>query len=93
MVLNWLQNETNLKALPSITIKNIPEQLYKKIKEKAEAQRRSINSEIIYSLEQSVNADRVSEDEILYEARKFRKNIPKILSNDEISAAIKEGRE
>jgi len=79
--------------MPSITIKNIPDTLYQKIKEKAVAQRRSINSEIIHNLEQSITTHRISEEEVLYEARKFRKQVPQVLSEEEIQAAKEAGRE
>ena len=78
--------------MPSITVKNIPEPIYKKIKEQAEARHRSMNSEIIACLERSVEPKRVSPDEILQQARMMRKKVKGMLSADEIREAIDQGR-
>ena len=78
--------------MPSITVKNIPETIYEKLKKQAEAQHRSMNSEIIACLEQSVNPIRVSPDEILRQARMMRKKVKGSLSAEEIQIAIDQGR-
>lgn len=44
--------------MPSITVKNIPEDLYDLLKQRAEANRRSINSEIIVCIEQAIHSQR-----------------------------------
>jgi plasmid stability protein len=59
--------------MPSITVKNILDSIYNKLKKKAKAQHRSMNSEIIACLEQTVERKRVSPDEILRQARMMRK--------------------
>ncbi len=61
--------------MPSITAKNIPEPIYNKLKQQAESQHRSMNSEIIACLERSVEPKRVSPDEILRQARVMRKKL------------------
>lgn len=53
--------------------KNIPDSIYKKLKQQVEAQHRSMNSEIIACLERSVEPNRVSDDEIFRQARIMRK--------------------
>ena len=78
--------------MPSITVKNIPDEIYDKVREQAKAHHRSINSEIIACLEQSVQAKQVSTDDILREARRLRKKAKGSLSIEEIEAAINEGR-
>ena len=78
--------------MPSITVKNIPDSIYKKLKQQAEAQHRSMNSEIIACLERTVAPNRVSSDEILRQARIMRKNVPGSLSAKEIQSAIDQGR-
>ena len=40
--------------MPSLTIKNIPDELYVELKHTAEQHHRSINSEVIVCLEQSL---------------------------------------
>ncbi|HAC14756.1 MAG TPA: DNA-binding protein [Bacteroidetes bacterium] len=78
--------------MPSITVKNIPAPLYQKIKDRAEAQHRSINSEIIACLEQSTLSNRVSSEEILYQAHQIRQSIKTAIPSDEIQQIIDQGR-
>ncbi|MGF1671787.1 MAG: Arc family DNA-binding protein [Balneolaceae bacterium] len=78
--------------MPSITVKNIPDSIYNKLKKQAEAQHRSMNSEIIACLERSVDPRRVSSDEILYQARMMRKKVRGSVSAEEIQDAIDQGR-
>jgi len=59
--------------MPSITVKNIPEEIYDRVCEQANAHHGSINSEIIACLEQTVKPQQVSTDDILQEARRLRK--------------------
>lgn len=78
--------------MPSITVKNIPEDIYDRVREQAKAHHRSINSEIIACLEQTVKSQQVSTDDILQEARRLRKKAKVSLSSEEIESAINEGR-
>lgn len=78
--------------MPSITVKNIPEDLYDKVRQQAKAHHRSINSEIIACLEQTVTSQQVSTNDILQEARRMRKKAKGSLSSEEIESAINEGR-
>jgi len=78
--------------MPSITVKNIPDSIYKKLKQQAEAQHRSMNSEIIACLERTVEPNRISSDEILRQARIMRKKVKGSLSATEIQGAIDQGR-
>jgi len=78
--------------MPSITVKNIPDSIYKKLKQQAQAQHRSMNSEIIACLERSVEPNRVSPDEILRQARLLRKKARGSLTAEEIQDAIDHGR-
>jgi plasmid stability protein len=78
--------------VPSITVRNIPEDIYDRVREQANAHHRSINSEIIACLEQSVKPQQVSTDDILQEARRLRKKAKGSLSSEEIDSAINQGR-
>jgi len=78
--------------MPSITVKNIPKDIYDRVREQAHAHHRSINSEIIACLEQTVKARQVSADDILHEARRLRKKAKGSLSSEEIKTAITQGR-
>jgi plasmid stability protein len=78
--------------MPSITVKNIPEEIYDRVREQAKAHHRSINSEIIACLEQTVKSQQVSTDDILQEARRLRKKAKGNLSSEEVESAITKGR-
>lgn len=76
----------------SITVKNIPESIYNKLKQQAQTQLRSMNSEIIACLERTVEPKRVSPDEILSQARMMRKKVRGSLPAEEIQDTIDQGR-
>ena len=79
--------------MPAITVKNIPEALYDRLKDAASAHHRSINSELIYCLEQTLLPRRVDPCEHLQRARALRKDIDGTLVDiDDIQDAIREGR-
>ncbi len=59
--------------MPSITIREIPDVLYQDIKNLAEEERRSINSQIIYGLSQYVK-NKKSTEQRLAEIRKLRES-------------------
>ena len=58
--------------MPTLTIKNIPEDLYLQLKQSAKINHRSINSEVIVCIEQAVRSSRVTPEAILTKARKLR---------------------
>ena len=58
--------------MATITIKNIPDNLYAQLKNVAEANRRSINSEVIICIERRLSTYKPTTDEILQKARKLR---------------------
>ena len=60
--------------MPNITIREIPDVLYQDIKKMAEEERRSINSQIIYSLSQYVKNEK-SFEQRLAEIRKLRQAV------------------
>lgn len=61
--------------MPTITLKNIPEELYQRLKESAADHRRSLNSEIIVRLERALLSTRVDPDAFLAEADARRKRL------------------
>ncbi|MBO6793615.1 MAG: Arc family DNA-binding protein [Balneolaceae bacterium] len=79
--------------MANITIKNIPDEVYEKLKDRAKRNRRSINNEVIHLIESQFRANQVNAEEIRYEAEKFRQKIKRSLTTEEIEAAINEGRE
>lgn len=79
--------------MPALTVKNIPDDLYSQLKEAAQAHRRSLNSEILYCVEQSLGTHKIDASEHLAVARALRKKTAtEPLSDDEIDAAKHEGR-
>ncbi len=79
--------------MPTITVKNIPPELYERLKQAAAANHRSLNSEIIVCIEQVVGSNRVEPEEILARARKLREktaNYP--ITDEEFLQAKSAGR-
>ena len=58
--------------MPTLTIKNIPDDLYSQLKQYAEMNRRSLNSEVIVCIERAVRSRKISPDVVLQKARKLR---------------------
>jgi antitoxin FitA len=58
--------------MPTITVKNIPGDLYADLKQSANLNRRSVNSEIIVCLERVLRSRRISPETILAQARQLR---------------------
>ena len=81
----------------SITIKNIPEQLYSKLKTQAKLNHRSMNGEILHCLEDAVRPKpwMMSKAQKLDLVQRGRVKIDpeKMLTPEQIKAAIEEGRE
>jgi antitoxin FitA len=78
--------------MATITIKNIPDDIYERLKKLAKARHRSVNSEIINLLEQSVRINEIDPSTVRENARKLRESITIQLTPEEIEAAINEGR-
>lgn len=80
--------------MPSLTIKNVPARLYHRLKEAAARERRSLNSEVIHRLEQSVGATPIDVEGLLAKARELReRNRLPYLTDEALRAARDEGRE
>ncbi len=78
----------------TITIKNIPEQVYEPIKAQAKVNHRSINGEILSILDQAVALPPIDVQATLERARKVRELTAKYtVTADEIEKMINEGRE
>lgn len=80
--------------MTSFTIKNIPDDLYAELKRQAEANRRSLNGEIIHSLERVVRESRAAyERPTLDDLRALRARIgAPPLTDDFLDEAIGQGR-
>ena len=60
----------------TLTLKNIPAHLHAKLKESAEKNRRSLNSEILTRLERDVAAPRVDRVKLASDLKAFTKRLP-----------------
>ncbi|HLY60215.1 MAG TPA: Arc family DNA-binding protein [Terriglobia bacterium] len=79
--------------MATLTIKNVPEKLRKRLKESATQHRRSMNSEAIICLESILVSSRVDPQEFLAQVRALRERMPRVSITDEDLRAMKnEGR-
>ena len=76
----------------NITVKNIPTVLHRLLKKHAQLHRRSLNSEIIFSLSSAAGLTSVTED-FLSEAQAIRMSIQGHLTDAFINQAKSEGRQ
>ena len=79
--------------MPTITIKNIPDDLYERLKESARAHRRSINSEVIMYIEEAVGTYKIDVEAEIARARVLREVIGDyVLTDDDLDQFISDGR-
>ena len=75
--------------MPALTIKNIPDDLYDRLKEAARTHRRSMNSEILYYVERVLVPYKVDASEHLAMARKIREKTAGYTLSDEVLDSAK----
>lgn len=79
--------------MATLTIKNIPTDLYERLKQCAARDRRSINNQVIVCLEQALTSLRPDADAILKEARTVRRKTSRYVVTDKVLTRVKqEGR-
>lgn len=79
--------------MPTITVKNIPNDLYLRLKRSAQANRRSLNSEIIVCIERTLGVRKIEPEAVLARARHLReKTGGYVIGDDEFTASKKAGR-
>jgi len=80
-------------ALPTLTIKGLPEPLYRRLKQQAEAHHRSLNGEIIACLQQALGPTRMDPTAWLAQAAALRERLKlKPLGRRQLQTARKAGR-
>jgi plasmid stability protein len=78
----------------NLTLKNVPDEVYERLKGSAEAHRRSLNSEAIVCLEAVLLPARILPAERLARARALRSSLPKVkFKARDIDAMKREGRQ
>jgi len=81
-------------SMPSITVKNIPQKLYEKLKITASLNHRSLNNEMINCIESVLMPKRLSISDKLLRAKRIRTQFSDdLIDPEEIKNAIEEGRE
>ena len=79
--------------MPAITIKNIPDELYQRLKRSAAAHRRSINSEVVVCLERTLADKRADLGALLTRVDHLREKVAlPPLTERILSAAKNSGR-
>ena len=78
--------------MATITVRNIPDDLYQRLKQAAKTNHRSINGEIIACIERSVRPRPLDVATFLAEARQLREQTANyVLTADELREAKNEG--
>jgi plasmid stability protein len=79
--------------MATLTIKNIPEELYEQLKQRAAQNRRSINSEVIVCLERVLGTTKRDPEAVLANIRALRRSMSKVFVTDEdLQVAKNDGR-
>ena len=63
--------------MPNLTLKNVPEEVHRRLKQQAERHRRSMNSDAIWILEQALCPSRRDADAAIAEAEALNRDIGK----------------
>ncbi len=79
--------------MPSITLKNIPADLHRELKKRAEEHHRSLNREILATLQGVANQSRrIEPAALIRETRAIRKKFKREISPAQIRTWIRHGR-
>ena len=79
--------------MATLTIKNLPDEIYAALTKTAKRHRRSINSEAIVQLQSSLEKESVDVESELEEIRRFRESITGVyLTDEDLEFAKNEGR-
>lgn len=76
--------------MPTMTVKNIPDDLYKKLRESAQQHGRSINNEVIFCLKRVLQSKRPDPETFLARVEALQKQISFPPLTDEILRSAKE---
>lgn len=78
--------------MPSLTLKGLPADLHRRLKERAARSGRSLNAEVLACLQAAVGAERVDVEELLAKARALRRLARGRLTDAEVTRMKREGR-
>ena len=78
--------------MATLTVKNLPDPLYEKLKSQAHAHQRSIAAEATALLERALGEHATTEDDLRRRARRLRERTPSYLSEETRRKAVRRGR-
>ncbi len=78
--------------MSTITIRNISDNLHKKLQKRAKAFHRSLNNEIIFALESAVLESKIEVEEILQKSEVVRNRLNFKITLSELNTAKQMGR-
>lgn len=79
--------------MANLTLKNLPPELHRALKRRAKAHHRSLNREVVATLESLTNQTRpIDTAALIQEAREVRKRFKRQVTPAEIKAWIRDGR-
>ena|SRR5579862_1742225 len=78
--------------MPSLTLKGLPRPLHLALKKRAEQNRRSLNREILATLESALTPSSRPVEELLKEASEFRSRLKIRVTEEQINRYKREGR-
>ncbi|MBJ7391464.1 MAG: hypothetical protein JHC85_07865 [Chthoniobacterales bacterium] len=76
----------------NITLKDVPQDLHKRLRQIADQSGRSLNKLILYKLEQSVRPQKIDRHGLLSRIKRRRVGMSAWLEDDSLRAAMQEGR-
>jgi plasmid stability protein len=78
--------------MANLTVKDLPDSLYEKLKSRAHANRRSIASEVTVLLERALGERATAEDDLLRRAKQLRDRTPTRLTEEKRKEALRRDR-
>ena len=79
-------------GMANLTVKDLPDSLYEKLKSRAHANRRSIAAEVTVLLERALGERPMKEEELHRRAQRLRDRTPSHLTEETRKAAVRRGR-
>lgn len=78
--------------MATLTLKNLPDDLHRRLKERAARHRRSLNSEVLAALEASVRAEPLDPRAFIDQVRKLRPRGNEQFTQDDFDSQKRAGR-
>ena len=76
--------------MATITVKNIPDDLYEELKNTAYIHRRSINNEVIHCIENAIKSIKIDPNEFIFRIENFHKSSKMPFLTDDMLKEYKE---